>query len=442
MRKNILFFLITFLAAVSLLSAQNTPAAADAVRWYRSNSSGIALELIPSRLAALRNEYCLSIERADPYLIPEIIIPHYDNTFTAELRILYENREESRRQWIFRDNSGLVRLVASGSSGFFYPGKPAAEISSEDSLEISDEDSGEETEKETEKAKSGFIEIRNSEGYIARELLYDEDLSEWEFLYLYEDSSLASAETWHRESPGQTRLNESENNAASKVEADENEIMDAEQDEGETIAEENEGEIQENPATAEKENAPFVLICTDYYRYSRPGSLRAIERVLSAEAGEKVRLPFPRLGPGTSQPGEIITPRITFVPEFLSGAYTNIGERASFTIDSRGRILTEVWRDEDGEVLGVIMNTWDGDRLGSVLWRSGDQTLLVEYEYDNDGDRIAERNFAQGVLERSVTSRNGREIEEIYIEGKLMLRAIWEKGIKISEERITTGRPR
>jgi len=413
LRKNILFCFTALVAGAGILSAQSPPAETAAVRWYRSNSSGITLELIPSRLAALRNEYCLSVERANPNLIPEIISRHYDSTFAAELRILYENGKENRRQWIFRDDRGIVRLVASGSSGFFGAEEPPAIISAEET----EEETRAEAEAE-EKTESGFIEIRNGEGFTVRELRYDEDHSEWEFRYSYTDQGLQSAETWYKEPTARIPLNESES------------------------SEENEDENQERPDAPEEEESSLVLICTDYYSYSRPRSLRAIERIISFPAGEKVRIPFPGLGPVTSKPGEIITPRIAYVPEFLSGVYTGKGERAIFTLDSRGRILTEIWKDQDDEVIGEILNTWEGDRLISILWKSGDEELLVEYEYDNEGNRMAERNFRQGVLERSVASINGREIEEIYKNGILILRAVWEKGLKISEERVSPGRPR
>jgi hypothetical protein len=78
----------------------------------------------------------------------------------------------------------------------------------------------------------------------------------------------------------------------------------------------------------------------------------------------------------------------------------------------------------------------------SALWRSIDDERLIEFEYDNDGNRIVERNFRNGILERSVTAQNGMDIEEIFMNGRLVLRAFWEDGVKISEERITPPRGR
>jgi len=454
-RTGVLFFLALFTLG-SFLAAQSSASgssAARAVRWYRSNSSGVAIEYVPSRLAALRNEYCLSVELAESDIIPDILGEYFVEDFTAELRILYKNREETRRQWIFRDSGRIVRLSSSGSLGFF--------TNKETDREIAEDD-------EAEEEISGFIEIRDDRGLIFRELQYEADGSLWEFFYFYNDRILTSAETWFKEAltmeeGSADELDESadensgidESGAADELDeaADENsgiDESDAADDLDESVDENSEVDESETAGKTEevlKAERPmrsgFVLLFTDYYRYSRPGSLRAIERHVSGDAGTFNRIPFPRIGPFTSPVNEIVTPRIAYIPDFFSGVYTGMGERINYTIDSRGRILTEEWKNEDGELLGEMINTWEGDRLSSILWRSPNQRLLVEYEFDSQGNRIAERNYRQGVLERRVTSRGDLDIEEIYVNGRLMLRAVWEKGIKISEERITSqGVPR
>ena len=51
-------------------------------RWYRSNSSGMIMEYVPSRLVALRNEYCISIEEIHPYntaeIVPALLLPYHE----------------------------------------------------------------------------------------------------------------------------------------------------------------------------------------------------------------------------------------------------------------------------------------------------------------------------------------------------------------------------
>jgi hypothetical protein len=87
-------------------------------------------------------------------------------------------------------------------------------------------------------------------------------------------------------------------------------------------------------------------------------------------------------------------------------------------------------------MIGEMKNTWSQDRLLSVHWTSGDDDRLTEYEYDGGGDRILERNYSKGLLERIVKQEGDREVEEIYMNNRIILRAIWEDGRKISEERI------
>ena len=373
-----LFFL--FLFPVFIIYAQESFPAET--RWYRSNSSGMPLELIASRAAAMRNEYCLSVQTVVPGSeqgtdLPRLLVSHYDDSYQVELRMLYENGAEIRRQWIFRDTDGTIRLSASGSGGLF---------------------SGNSFQNNTdEQGKTGFIEVRNNEGSIIRERRFDEDLSEWEFRFAYNGSILLSGELWFKEAPPAGRENETTGGSINSQSLD-----------------------------------GFILITTDYYRYNRSGSLRAIDRTLH-EGAEFFRVAFPRIAAGVN---EGMNHGIAYSSLFLLNDHSPEGANISYTFDGRGRILTEVWKDEDGGVLGEFINTWSDDRLLSSLWKSGHDERLVEFEYDDTGSRIAERHFRRGILERSVTSRNGRDIEEIYLNGRPVLRVIWENGVKISEERI------
>jgi YD repeat-containing protein len=373
-RLPLAVFIAALAAGGSLLPAQGNPPSEEGrqTRWYRSNASGMTLEPVPSRIAALRNEYCLSIDRALARNLPEILSPHYENSFEIEARTLYENGAEIRRQWVFRDGAGFVRLVSSGSGRFLNDRLPG-------------------------EARTGFIEIRDREGLLTREFRFEEDLSEWDFRFFYNEKTLISAETWFKAPPGALP-----------------------------------GRIDGEPA--------FVPVSTDYYRYSRSGSLRAIDRTVHEGAGEKTRLGFPRPGTGTVPAEELpVTNDIAYASAFLRNIDSPDGVKISYTLDSRGRVLGEIWRDADGNVIGEFRNTWSGDRLSSVLWKSKDDERLVEYEYDAAGNRIAERNYKQGELERITRSSGDRETEEIYMNGRLALRAIWEKGMKISEEWIMSG---
>ncbi|MDR0311980.1 MAG: hypothetical protein LBI14_00115 [Treponema sp.] len=176
----------------------------------------------------------------------------------------------------------------------------------------------------------------------------------------------------------------------------------------------------------------------DYYRYTRSFSLRAIERVFNQgyDESQMDRLTFPAIIPGISREPEFQNPGLALSTEFLDDVITAPLGRIIYTTDSRGRVLVETMLDENGEVIGELRNSWTGDRLDSVLWKSGDDERLTEYEYDSNGDRILERNINNGVLERTVRTTGNRDIEELYMDGRVVLRAVWEDGRKISEERI------
>ena len=462
LRKKIILAILTIVlfASVSLILAQNM-AGNDTidlnygeVRWYRSNSSGIAIELIPSRLAALRSEYALSVERLNPSslprILPQIIRNYYQESYRLELRLLYENGTEIRRQYILRDGRGLARVAAAGSPSFFMENAPAAITPN-----TLDEEEGE----EEEPVKSGIIEIRNSDGLVTREFQFDEDQAEWDFRYFYSGNTLLRMETWYKEPPLPPVTEEEPVETASDIDSLEETSDEAYLEES---AEEESGRIPlllalPRPAATQAEApqpaapqaaAPqpveriepvLALALTDYYRYTRSGSLRAIDRTIHEGAGTRTRVGFPRLGPGAGTNDVAVAEGGAYTASFFMGVRVSEGATINYTLDNRGRILGEVWRDEDGKLLGQLTNTWSADRLQSVLWDSGGIKRRIEYEYDRSGNPLVERNYRDGVLERSVTTEGNTEVEEIYMNGRLILRAYYENGLKIKEERGTSG---
>ncbi|MCL2093979.1 MAG: hypothetical protein FWH12_07265 [Treponema sp.] len=379
-----LFLLLVLLGGPAVLSAQEGPPSLGAVStfeqtraqagepsWYRSNRSGMALELNPSPMAALRNQYALSIETIEPsqhlLIIPEILLPYYDISYEVERRQLYQDGEEFRDQWIFREEGGLVRITSSGNRALFFGG---------------------------EDSPLGFIEVRNEEGSVTAEIRYEEDASQWAYYYSYADNLLLSSETWYSPPP------------------------------------EDEGDASQD----------FVLLTRDLYRYSRSGSLRAIDRNLAEGAGDLIsRLSFPQAGMGFSFGDDFLVRGFGYSSDFMFHLRGYDGAQISYTLDSRGRVLHELWRNPEGEFLGELNNIWSDDRLMSIIWTAPGQERIVEFDYDREGNRIAERNFNQGVLERLVISHDDSDTEEIYMNGILILRAYWEGGLKVAEERIAPG---
>jgi hypothetical protein len=358
-------------------------------RWFISNAAGMTLEPAYSRLA-LRGKYALMIDQVVPEEIPERLMEFYNTYYTTEIRVLYENGEESRRQWLFLDGNGRARLAAV----FNGPQEAAGTAGeAEDTEEAGEPEEPEETDEAEEGTPdfSGFIEIYNAESRIVEEHQIDSDGADRIIRYFYTNQTLTRAET---------RI--------------------------------------KKPASEDTEES-IEPYCTDYYRYSRSASLRAVERVYhrtSEEGDNRVRLPFPHMVLAAAKETEFVRPILPISSDFFRDIIMEEGYKVIYTTDSRGRILAETRQNDDGEILGELRNTWTGNRLTRVHWISGEDDRLTEYEYDDNGDRTVERNINKGILERVVHITGDREIEELYMDNRVVLRAIWEKGLKISEERI------
>jgi hypothetical protein len=143
------------------------------------------------------------------------------------------------------------------------------------------------------------------------------------------------------------------------------------------------------------------------------------------------------LGPRIAPAHELATQAGIYTTAYFLGFSNLEGLTISFSLDNRGRVLSEISKNEEGKTVGDLRNVWSGDRLQNVTWKSGDDDRRIEFEYDRAGNPLVERNFRKGVLERSVTTDGDNEIEEIYMNGRLILRAYWEQGLKISEERVS-----
>jgi hypothetical protein len=375
-------------------------------RWFISNAAGMALEPAFSGLA-LRHKYALKADQVFAPELPERLREFYSPTYSLELRILYLNGEESRRQYLMMDADGRIRVVAvlSDASAAADEGPVLDAAASEvevAEVEVSEAEVSEASPSDGEDAageaptETGFIEIYNEANHIAAEHRLERDGTDWVTSFFYNNQTLVRAETQVK-----------------------------------------------RPAVGE-EASVLEDYCTDYYRYSRSASLRAVERVYhrqAAEGDERVRLPFPHMVLEAARTSDFVSPAVLLSSEFLQDILMEGGYRIVYTTDERGRVLAETRRDDEGEILGELRNTWAGDRLKRVQWVSGEDDRVTEYEYNDEGDRILERNINKGVLERVVRRSGDREIEELYMDGRVVLRATWENGRKISEERVRDSKP-
>ncbi|MDR2480423.1 MAG: hypothetical protein LBD48_14090 [Treponema sp.] len=363
-------------------------------RWFRSNSGGMALEEIPSRLAALRNDYALVIDYISPAELPQALLSFYTESFDIEVRALYERGQESRRQWLFRDAAGEVRVTAvfDQNPGEAEPqageGKPAETSGEETAAAPLPEPPGtvavEELPPEELLLPAGFIEVYNAHFQISKEHQFFGDGAETVTDFFYHRNVLVRAEA-RRKTPGEEDQH----------------------------------------------------IYTDVYRYNRSASLRSVQRLYheKAEAGP-VRLAFPSRTLDAASDNSFFSEKLPLLSDFFGDTYVEEGWRMVYTTDERGRVLTQSLLDKEDKVIWAVTNTWSGERIVSALRIEGEEERLAEYEYDSEGNRIVERNIRNGVLERLVRTDGKRETEELYMNGVVILKALWEDGRKISEERV------
>ncbi|MDR2471139.1 MAG: hypothetical protein LBD09_03390 [Treponema sp.] len=361
------------------------PRAAAQETWYRSNQAGMALERIPSRMTALHHEWSLSVEQAERRSLPALLRPFDDPAYTLEARFLYERGRLKRRQWIFR-SGGVTRLNAS------LPAEDGEDGKAGDSPQISPfvELFG------NDRALSAIYQYLPSGVYITR--------------YAYREGLLTAAVT----------------------------------------------------------SLDKAALWTDRYRYTRSGLLRAVERdyheagaaaaVLQGQSAlprADIRSPLrsPPINPSLDlreAPSDagFVNPASPYdaslMTEVLSSVYAVPAVRVIYQTDPQGRIRSETHYDEKDRVIAEIVNEWTGDRITRIAWSGtrygpegspGSEEGRVVFRYSK-GERIAEDDYRNGVLERTVRRQGDEDIEEIYVKGTVRLRAVWKDGRKMSEERL------
>ena len=386
--------------------------------WFRSNSAGMALEEMQSRFKALRYPYALAIIYVSDEEIPEYLASYFEENYYVEVRILYKNNEQIRTQWIFRDGNGTTRLNA-----VFFEPEPeieteieipqkqeaaqaaaqvvAAQIVAQNAAQTAEQAAAleeallEEYEEEINnkeitilkdiKSRRGFIEIFDDKTFLLSEFRYFEDGKVEKTEYTIKDNLLITASYF----------------------------------------------------VSIKNDKDFKPSYIDYYRYNRSLSLRNIERVFQDDLSlPPATMSFPRRIMDSLKAGVAISEKINLYPDFFGNIFVGAGYKMDFNIDDKGRILGQTLYDEEQKLVWTIQNTWKDNRIVSTTKTEGAITLSAEYSYNKDGEIIGEKNYKNGVLERVVSIDGDKEIEELYMNNTVVLRAVWEDGRKISETRI------
>jgi hypothetical protein len=392
-------------------------------RWFRSNAGGMTLEEVSSRLTALRNKYALVIDYVAPDELEPRLLPFYHSDYTIEIRILYKQKEESRRQWLFRDEAGVIRLNAVFVQRADEP--PDEQFDYLDGLEeeLTEAELIEEALIEAELIEEEFAEIEEElENFVEDQLVAD-SIPE-------PDPSVAGL---NRETALSVGFIEFFNEQARIIEDhwlfdDDSEILVSYFYNGTTLI---------SAETREKfPDEEYRTMYVDNYRYNRSYSLRHVERVYhEAMRLDPVRLTFPGRVLDAASDRSFFNEKLPFGSEFMGTFLVEEGFRILYETDSRGRILTQTMVDSKNETVWMIKNTWLGDRIIAMLKKEGEDEKLTEYEFDDAKDRVVQRDIHNGVLERVVYTEGKKETEELYLDGILVLKAYWEDGKKISEER-------
>jgi len=351
-------------------------------RWFRSNAAGMALEEIQSRFGALRYPYALAIIYVSDDEIPEFLTSYFKEDYYVEVRILYKNNEQLRTQWIFRDEEGNTRLNAVILEPDSDIALQQAVLKEEDEEEINNEEIA--VLKDI-KSRNGFIEIFDEKTFLSSEYRYFEEGKVEKTEYILKDNMLISAAYF----------------------------------------------------VSIKNNKDFKPSYMDNYRYNRSLSLRHIERIFQDDiALAPAKVSFPRRIMDSLKTGVAINEKINLYPDFFGDIFVNSGYRMDFNIDDKGRILGQTLYDEENKLVWVIQSVWKDNRIVSTTKTEGETVLSAEYAYNKAGEMISEKNFKNGVLERVVFADGDKEIEELYMNNAVVLRAVWEDGRKISETRI------
>ncbi|MDR3301332.1 MAG: hypothetical protein LBT01_02210 [Spirochaetaceae bacterium] len=425
-KKKILVVLWAF-AGVLLCSAA---AEGD---WYISNATGMLLEKT-YKTRAMRSNYAVQLQNVRPENVPKEIRKYYAAPWKVECRILYEKAKRFRTQWVYKDAE---------NSSFF--------------LAVVNNDG------------AGFLEWYDDKGYVIEEQRLDADGGGFFVSYTYKDRFLLKAEAHLVESVIKPKpetedkpvekaqaavVNEPEPPSPLTLPAPAPQEIESAIDEAGEIVSPPPPVAGPDPMIALLRNpqgpAPipefFVAVTgreggrlwTDDYRYSRTNTLRAIERKYFEKTASKEydRLVFPRFVLNSPVDREFVSPGISISSSLFPDTPVEPTAQLTYTLDTKQRILTETRRDEEGKLIEELTNTWKNDKIEKITRKYFEDERVVTFGYNGKGDRVSEQDYRNDILERTVTISGSQEIEELYFDGKPVLRAVWEDGKKISEERL------
>jgi len=434
-------------------TAREIPSWVRPARWFRSNSGGMPLEEMKSKTAAMRGRYALVIDYTGSDDLPEYLREYYKENYFIEIRTLFKDGKEYRIQWIFRDENYGARLIA-------------VLIEAEQEAEIENKEAS---------AAGGEIAVNtvdDAAAIAAAAVVKEADDTAGESVGI----TVGMQNTGEEQSDIEKKENDSEvNEKPAKRRGPAGGFIEIYDEKYHLTTEYRFSEKGDNSKTEYSYNNnikvssltmlwddaldDYIQAYTDYYRYNRSSFLRAVERVFLMEqqitnaenivgdegteiygvADNVMKISFPHNVLAAAKNSSFSGERFNEYPEFFGVLFVPKDSKLIYINDKNGKVLeqTLVNNDEEQTVIWKIVNTWSNDRIVKITKTEGETVYLAEYEYNKNGDRVLERNIKDGVLERVVHSEGTKDIEELYMNDKVVLRAVWEDGRKISESRVS-----
>jgi hypothetical protein len=460
-----------FAALVEL--TREIPSWVKPARWFRSNAGGMPLEEMMSKAAALRGQYALVIDFSSSDDLPEYLRDYYDENYFIEIRTLFKDGNESRAQWIFRDENYGARLIA-----VLIEAKQETEKENTEAAPVGGETSVDTAANAVVNTPAGAVDNIAVAAVVADAAVFASDVIASNVDDTAVETPVNTAVIQNTDDGGSETAE-----APDKIEKEKkpvkksgpaNGFIEIYDDKYNLTTEYRYSEKGENSKIEytyknnikisslallwDDEEEDYIQAYTDHYRYNRSSFLRAVERVFlmdqritTAEnviggegaeiydvANNVMKISFPHNILAAAKDSTFSGERYNEYPEFFGDLFVPKNSKLIYTTDKYGKVLeqTLVNEDEEQTVIWKIVNTWSNDRIVKITKTEGETEYLAEYEYNKNGERVLERNIKDGVLERVVHSEGTKDIEELYLNDIIVLRAVWEDGRKISESRI------
>jgi hypothetical protein len=470
---NVLPYLPFSLVCVFIASAaadERQPNPPRGAVWYISNPAGMAVSPSPSRLAALRNKNCLALAIVEADSLPPALAPYYKPSLKIDFRMLFESGKLIREQWVFRDEKARGLVIA------------AAVVEQDSTPSIA------------------FIERYNENGFIEEERLFDDKETHIKYFYKERILTRTETRIWEKiekpiEDSESAETPELEDETV--YESAEVQPPESEDDPDSEPAEEREPEYEIVETTVYTDHYRYSM--SDSLRivervFQKGGPEVGRYRVAFPAIGLRRETDSGFVKPASTHSSAFLADDTSVSNALyttdargrvLSEIYRDgnrgvLVETKNTWVNGRISVVeqrffespkdeNEASEDTEEPSEDAEEPSEDAEEASEDAEEASEDTKeppedakeppkaaeeeapeaiqyelrgelieerRIEYEYNSAGDRILEKNYNNGTLERTVKTNGNQEIEEIYMDGKIVLRVLWEGNRKMKEERI------